>query len=150
MIHFYNANLFITSSLWNYNPTNDNTYGDHWNGEDFSIYSPLPTSKKTNLTAQTITITATAISDDKKTFKHKSSKNELKVQTMFENEREQRQERDANNKYGTEKSPTSPFELMQVHFCDQEDENDEDHYHHIGGRVLDAVLVSANIKVKFG
>ncbi|CAG8592840.1 3277_t:CDS:10 [Paraglomus brasilianum] len=131
----------VNFTLWNYNPTNDNTYGDHWNGEDFSIYSPLPKSKTNNSTTQTITITATPISaDDKKMTKHRPAKKELKVQTMFENEREQRQERDADNKYGTEKSPTSPFELMQVHFWDQEDENDEDHYHHIGGRVLDAVL----------
>jgi hypothetical protein len=35
----------LSFSLWNYNPTNDNTYGDHWNGEDFSIYSPLKDSK---------------------------------------------------------------------------------------------------------
>src|SRR5207253_1232767 len=102
-----------------YNPTNDNTCGDHWNGEDSSIYS-LPKSKTTNFTTQTITITATTISaDDKKT---KPVKKELKVQTVFENEREQRQERDADSKYGTKKSLTSPFESMKVHFWDQEDE----------------------------
>ncbi|KAI8605323.1 glycoside hydrolase superfamily [Dissophora ornata] len=32
------ANL-LSFTLWNYNTTNDNTYGDHWNGEDFSIFS---------------------------------------------------------------------------------------------------------------
>jgi len=26
-------------ALWNYNPDNDNLHGDHWNGEDLSIYS---------------------------------------------------------------------------------------------------------------
>ncbi|KAK5799525.1 glycoside hydrolase superfamily [Linnemannia elongata] len=29
----------LSFTLWNYNATNDNTYGDHWNGEDFSIFS---------------------------------------------------------------------------------------------------------------
>ncbi|GJJ76555.1 endoglycosylceramidase [Entomortierella parvispora] len=32
------ANL-LSFTLWNYNATNDNTHGDHWNGEDFSIFS---------------------------------------------------------------------------------------------------------------
>ncbi|KAF9586223.1 hypothetical protein BGW38_008433, partial [Lunasporangiospora selenospora] len=32
------ANL-LSFTLWNYNATNDNRYGDHWNGEDFSIFS---------------------------------------------------------------------------------------------------------------
>ncbi|KAI8849561.1 glycoside hydrolase superfamily [Chytridium lagenaria] len=31
-------------TLWNYNPMNDNTHGDYWNGEDFSIYSPETSS----------------------------------------------------------------------------------------------------------
>ncbi|CAG8469622.1 6308_t:CDS:2 [Paraglomus brasilianum] len=44
----------VNFTLWDYNPTNDNTYGDHWNGEDFSIYSPLPKSKTMNFTIQTI------------------------------------------------------------------------------------------------
>ena len=26
-------------ALWNYNPDNDNRHGDHWNGEDLSIFS---------------------------------------------------------------------------------------------------------------
>ncbi|KAJ3354594.1 hypothetical protein HDU83_005045 [Entophlyctis luteolus] len=47
-LHSYFLDAVISSmeenllnfTLWNYNPGNDNTYGDHWNGEDFSIYSP--------------------------------------------------------------------------------------------------------------
>ena len=30
----------VSYVLWNYNPDNNNTRGDHWNGEDYSIYSP--------------------------------------------------------------------------------------------------------------
>ncbi|CAO3686685.1 unnamed protein product [Umbelopsis ramanniana] len=40
VIYALESNL-VNFTLWNYNPTNDNTHGDHWNGEDFSIFSPL-------------------------------------------------------------------------------------------------------------
>lgn len=29
----------LVHSLWNYDVCNDHEYGDHWNGENFSIYS---------------------------------------------------------------------------------------------------------------
>jgi hypothetical protein len=103
----------------------------------------LPKSRTTTITTQTSTTTTTTISPEgKKTTRHKSVQKELKIQTTFENEEEQ--SGTMNKEYGAEKTAMSPFELMQVHFWDQEDEQDEDHYHHIGGRVLDAVLVSVN------
>ena len=33
------AHQGLTHSLWNYNPNNDDTHGDHWNGENFSWFS---------------------------------------------------------------------------------------------------------------
>ncbi|KAL5034828.1 hypothetical protein BDV3_004345 [Batrachochytrium dendrobatidis] len=38
VINAMESNL-VNFTLWNYNPHNDNAFGDHWNGEDFSIYS---------------------------------------------------------------------------------------------------------------
>lgn len=31
--------IFSPCSLWNYNPDNDDTHGDHWNGENFSWFA---------------------------------------------------------------------------------------------------------------
>lgn len=31
--------VFTLNRLWNYDVFNDHEYGDHWNGENFSIYS---------------------------------------------------------------------------------------------------------------
>jgi len=33
------TDTFVDYSLWNYDVCNDHEYGDHWNGENFSIYS---------------------------------------------------------------------------------------------------------------
>ena len=29
----------VRTRLWNYNPFNNNTHGDYWNGENFSLFS---------------------------------------------------------------------------------------------------------------
>ncbi|KAF7731799.1 hypothetical protein EC973_008314 [Apophysomyces ossiformis] len=39
VIHALETNL-VSFALWNYDVCNDNEYGDHWNGENFSIFSP--------------------------------------------------------------------------------------------------------------
>ncbi|KAI7886667.1 glycoside hydrolase [Lichtheimia hyalospora FSU 10163] len=45
-IHFMDAMIYaletnlVSFTLWNYDVCNDDEYGDHWNGENFSIYSP--------------------------------------------------------------------------------------------------------------
>lgn len=39
VISALDSNL-VSFTLWNYNPANTNEFGDHWNGEDFSIFSP--------------------------------------------------------------------------------------------------------------
>ncbi|KAI8805439.1 glycoside hydrolase superfamily [Cladochytrium replicatum] len=44
VINAMEANL-VSFTLWNYNAANDNDFGDHWNAEDFSIYSPKPKRK---------------------------------------------------------------------------------------------------------
>ncbi|KAI8378038.1 glycoside hydrolase superfamily [Radiomyces spectabilis] len=44
-VHFMDAVIYaletnlVNFTLWNYDVCNDNEYGDHWNGENFSIYS---------------------------------------------------------------------------------------------------------------
>ncbi|KAG0741736.1 hypothetical protein G6F57_005927 [Rhizopus arrhizus] len=44
-VHFMDAIIYaletnlISFTLWNYDVFNDHEYGDHWNGENFSIYS---------------------------------------------------------------------------------------------------------------
>jgi len=37
-LHAIEANL-LNATIWDYTPDNDNTYGDQWNNEDFSIFS---------------------------------------------------------------------------------------------------------------
>jgi hypothetical protein len=133
--------MHLTNRLWNYNPSNDNTHGDHWNGEDFSIYSPVSISRKVKETT-----TATIKKPDGTTIKkQKTRRQSLRIQTTFERKENTGVSSGSSDSDSdrSSMSPTSPFELVDAHFRD-ESIPDEDHYHHIGGRALDAVLVSAS------
>ncbi|CAG8699606.1 86_t:CDS:2 [Acaulospora morrowiae] len=104
----------VNFTLWNYNPSNDNAHGDHWYGEDFSIFSPLPSKP--------------VVSENSRMQK------ELSIKTSMLKD-QQNTEVCAEC---TTTSPTSPFNLNSWEFMDQE--NHYDPSHHAGGRVLDAVL----------
>jgi hypothetical protein len=51
--------LFMTNlhaSLWNYNPENDDSRGDDWNGENFSWFSNLRASHRSTTSGQTLVL----------------------------------------------------------------------------------------------
>jgi hypothetical protein len=48
------ANLH--ASLWNYNPENDDSHGDDWNGENFSWFSNLRASHRSTTSGQTLVL----------------------------------------------------------------------------------------------
>jgi len=48
ILHAMDANL-LNYTLWTYNAGNDNTWGDHWNLEDFSIFSLDQRTDPTNI-----------------------------------------------------------------------------------------------------
>ncbi|CAI2171442.1 2950_t:CDS:10 [Funneliformis geosporum] len=151
----------VNFTLWNYNPINDNTHGDHWYGEDFSIYS-RPNNEK-------VITNTTTITKERKvhvvngTREKKIKVHSLEIQTNFQdalkissNESNEKNENtfvnssevndeceiisnctDITENCAT--SPTSPFDLTQVHFWEQDDGSDYEYFHQ-GGRVLEAVL----------
>ncbi|KAG9296107.1 hypothetical protein G9A89_011960 [Geosiphon pyriformis] len=135
----------VNFTLWNYNSSNDNTHGDHWNGEDFSIYSPIPPGKTVYTNTSTITTSTSYPTGTTKVIKRKQVQ-KLEIQTAFEGKPIRSNSSSSTTSDGSDKrqlsptSPTTPFDLTQLHFVDQEDVNDDDHRHHTGGRVLDAVL----------
>ncbi|PKY22164.1 glycoside hydrolase [Rhizophagus irregularis] len=138
----------VNFTLWNYNPTNDNTHGDHWYGEDFSIYSrsineeiTITKTKeiKTDETEESINGTIT-----KKIQKLKIQTDTLSIissnKNTYINEENEKSESEISDKVNSPNSPTSPFDLTRVQFLEQDDETDSEQFHHQGGRVLEAVL----------
>ena len=149
--------------MWNYNPINDNTHGDHWYGEDFSIYSRPNNEKiiKTTTVKTKERIVNVGVKQINGTRAKKIEVQGLKLQTNFQDSLEisandsngnsentringEVNEGEINSDYTVKSptSPTSPFDLTQVHFWEQRDGSDSEHFHHQGGRVLEAVLVS--------
>ncbi|KNC98302.1 uncharacterized protein SPPG_06696 [Spizellomyces punctatus DAOM BR117] len=120
MINAMEASL-VNFTLWNYNPHNDNIWGDHWNGEDFSIYSPKPSRSGSRAGSRPSSRLALNSSEDL-----------LDVNG------------DAVSVDGSEKAdppptpstPITPFDITDVYFS----EGDHNHHHHVGGRALDAVI----------
>ncbi|KAJ3105467.1 hypothetical protein HDU97_008083 [Phlyctochytrium planicorne] len=141
----------INFTLWNYNPMNDNTYGDYWNGEDFSIYSPKPArSMSTSNSVTSISsllgppAVGTSESLPEVPTKPKVGKSKLTDITtdILENALTPTEKSNLEKAPSTEQIPTSPFEITNIYFHDDELalEGDPDHHHHEGGRALDAIV----------
>ncbi|KAJ3030404.1 UNVERIFIED_CONTAM: hypothetical protein HDU68_009218 [Siphonaria sp. JEL0065] len=127
------ANMF-NFTLWNYNPDNDNVFGDHWNGEDFSIFSlnasKLPTPKCTpkfvksnaftsNSSTPTVVPNPVALTTPPSTTKRHTRRTSARP---------------------TDHIPGSPFEITGISYINEPMEGDPTHSHHIGGRALDAAI----------
>lgn len=137
--------------LWNYNATNDNTYGDHWNGEDFSIFSldsPQPSPRvseggfpvggvKPSLRQEAPNFTKEVIR--RAAAQHTGGDSTLKDDSASDATRGDNDDEEV----ATIMNDDSPFD--RSYFCfDHESTHDDgpNHIEHIGGRALDAVVVS--------
>ncbi|KAJ3414951.1 hypothetical protein HDV05_005782 [Chytridiales sp. JEL 0842] len=140
----------VNFTLWNYNPSNTNTHGDHWNGEDFSIYSPQPSRPESRTTSRGTSRSASRTpsttnlaemseqqrmkSESPPKFKREPSKLVSDITTSLIKQ-------GSDSSIGSTGSlPTSPFEITNLYFEEEELEGHPDHEHHTGGRVLDAVI----------
>ncbi|KAF9434935.1 hypothetical protein BGZ76_007180 [Entomortierella beljakovae] len=155
------ANL-LSFTLWNYNTTNDNTYGDHWNGEDFSIFSldspqgtpdrgrsPGLDSKQTlrqqapNFAKEVMKRSAvsTAEFSSKMQIRRGDSDSSLAFIDSEEKLDSNSDEFDivVINEEGVV-SADSPFDRSYFRFEDEESDDGRHHESHIGGRALDAVV----------
>ncbi|KAG0327413.1 hypothetical protein BG000_000965 [Podila horticola] len=156
------ANL-LSFTLWNYNATNDNTHGDHWNGEDFSIFSldspqPSPSPSRIGSPApDQRTLRQQAPNFAKEVIKRAASTNDfsdrMQIQrhgskSQSENEKQmvikdEFEDVDVNASSWTEDdtiAEDSPFDRSYFRFEDEYAEDGRHHEGHVGGRALDAVV----------
>ncbi|CAG8542007.1 1638_t:CDS:2, partial [Racocetra fulgida] len=165
----FDSNKNYKYRLWNYNPLNDNIHGDHWYGEDFSIYSPppyktsAPTTPSASVTSTTVTSEATISIVNNESSKLKSRmKKTLKIQTFQVNGSKDQtfqdtleDQKDQVFQDATEEPNTAEIYAECENTMDQlsptsptspfdlnpwQLERDQEESHHTGGRVLDAVL----------
>ncbi|KAJ3189218.1 hypothetical protein HDU85_002843 [Gaertneriomyces sp. JEL0708] len=133
MINAMEASM-VSFTLWNYNPHNDNAHGDHWNGEDFSIFSPRPSQ------VQNTWGPATRVANMVKeafTFSHIGSNEDVAVRASGKLTVSASEENLSSTASLDDcDTPTTPFDLTGAYFK----EGDRSHHHHVGGRALDAVI----------
>ncbi|KAJ3122641.1 hypothetical protein HK100_011896 [Physocladia obscura] len=154
VINSMEANMF-NFTLWNYNPGNDNTHGDHWNGEDFSIFSPnaINCPSPRGIPRRRDYSTPSDISDSDTADTHEQ---DMKQNISFDSTTriaaakklpkletkpydEQHHQKRASI-LSLDHIPVSPFEITEYTFLDAPLEGDPDHHHHRGGRALDAAI----------
>ncbi|KAG0302259.1 hypothetical protein BGZ98_007660 [Dissophora globulifera] len=160
------ANL-LNFTLWNYNATNDNTHGDHWNGEDFSIFSldsPQgslgPDSRSS--TPTTSTLRQQAPNFAKEVMKRSANSgadfsSKMQIRRAGKEPEQQLEEIDLHEDKNGEVqgdeilesqavqeeeaiAMDSPFDRSYFRFEDEESDDGRHHESHIGGRALDAVV----------
>ncbi|KAG0362957.1 hypothetical protein BGZ54_008421 [Gamsiella multidivaricata] len=156
------ANL-LSFTLWNYNATNDNTYGDHWNGEDFSIFSldspqgspdlnrsrsPGSDSRVTlrqqapNFAKEVMKRSATSSAEFSSKMQIRRAGNESLAQIDLEEKLEVQVDEFESVPINEEDVVPidSPFDRSYFRFEDEESDDGRYHESHVGGRALDAVV----------
>ncbi|KAJ3228380.1 hypothetical protein HK099_002885 [Clydaea vesicula] len=135
---------FVNFTLWNYNPDNDNTHGDHWNGEDFSIYSPKPSrSIEKKVKAKSNLNTPNELKRNKLSLEALRTPLIIPQQILSDTARLSGMSTNptTSNHSGqvslSPVTPMTPFDITSAYF---NMEGDRDHHHHIGGRALDAII----------
>ena len=122
-------------TLWNYNPQNNNEYGDYWNGEDFSIFSkpkstiPIITLPKHESPPKTLALPLATLPVDSPIPPPSVIANVKSQSTgkLEEDDSPQPPARLMRN------GPQSAFDLIDQFFHDMNAK-------HVGGRALDAVV----------
>ncbi|KAI8915672.1 glycoside hydrolase superfamily [Gorgonomyces haynaldii] len=109
------ANL-VHFTLWNYNPLNTNDHGDHWNGEDFSIFSK-----------QAVEEAAEALKA------HENARDEEREHSLHPGPRSPTSPMSRRSSISSY-APHTPFDISDLIYAPP------DEGHHIGGRALDAVI----------
>jgi len=156
--------LFTRVRLWNYNTTNDNTHGDHWNGEDFSIFSldspqcsPDPNQRRSPGSDSRATLRQQAPNFAKEVMKRSAASNaefssKMQIRRAGEEnavggelqEKRHSQEDDAEDRASNDEgtiADDSPFDRSYFRFEDEESDDSRHHISNVGGRALDAVVV---------
>ncbi|KAG0360934.1 hypothetical protein BG005_009533 [Podila minutissima] len=146
----------LSFTLWNYNTTNDNTHGDHWNGEDFSIFSldsPLPSPSASGRGSPALDGQHRSARQQAPNFAREVRKRAAASSAFAQGQVEASGDDREDSSDGTEAEDKrsmddeldsimddSPFDRSYFSFDHEESNDGRDHVAHIGGRALDAVV----------